>query len=82
MASSPAIGALGTTGFVMAWEDVEGARLTGVIRAQMVDKTGISRSETPYPLEKPNGTLEGTPVIEQLANGGFAIAFVDRNGWQ
>ena len=46
-----------------------------MIRAQVFNSSGQAVG-APVTFTKPNGTLEGTPVIKQLANGGFAIAFM------
>ncbi|MBB3019035.1 Ca2+-binding RTX toxin-like protein [Microvirga lupini] len=74
---NPAISPIGTNTFVVAWEDVEGAGR--IIRAQIVDVEGNIIGTANF--TKPNGTLEGTPVIQQLEGGGFAIAFVvETNG--
>jgi serralysin len=70
---NPTVSSLGDGRFVVAWEDVEGAGR--VIRAQVFDSAGTAVGSS-VSFAKPNGTLEGTPVIKPLTDGGFAIAFI------
>lgn len=64
---------------VAAWEDVSDTDSHHYIHAQVLDATGAA-SGPAFSFAKPDGTIQDTPVITQLANGGFAIAFTVQNG--
>ncbi len=75
--SKPGICPVGNDKFAVVWEDIEGA--TRVIRAKVFDSEGNAASGQ-ITFNKPAGTMDGKPMVTELAGGGFAVAFTLDNG--